>query len=330
MDYSIYKVSFIVPVYNVEKYLRKCVESIVAQSHKNLEIIFVNDGSPDECGKILDDYAVHDNRIIVIHKENGGVSTARNAGLDVATGDYVCFADADDYVMPDYVEYLLKMAVDYDADISLTTDMFTTFHPNQVDGDEIVVKTAEQGTIDILTYKMAIGVYCKIFRRSFLGETIRFLPHIYIGEGFNFNTMALQRANKVVEGKRRVYFYRRDNPTSATTKFRLDKWQNAIYAIENIQRDLIIHTTGIEKAWQYAYWHTHCDAFNFLVMSKEHKKYYTEYNKWKNIVRKQSCSAFMVYVPLKDRLRALIMLIYPEMMAKLISKRNSRYSDLNT
>lgn len=330
MDYSIYKVSFIVPVYNVEKYLRKCVESIVAQSHKNLEIIFVNDGSPDECGKILDDYAVHDNRIIVIHKENGGVSTARNAGLDVATGDYVCFADADDYVMPDYVEYLLKMAVDYDADISLTTDMFTTFHPNQVDGDEIVVKTAEQGTIDILTYKMAIGVYCKIFRRSFLGETIRFLPHIYIGEGFNFNTMALQRANKVVEGKRRVYFYRRDNPTSATTKFRLDKWQNAIYAIENIQRDLIIHTTGIEKAWQYAYWHTHCDAFNFLVMSKEHKKYYTEYNKWKNIVRKQSCSAFMVSVPLKDRLRALIMLIYPEMMAKLISKRNSRYSDLNT
>jgi glycosyltransferase involved in cell wall biosynthesis len=90
-------VSVIVPVYNVEPYVRKCVDSILAQSYKNLEIILVDDGSPDNCGKICDEYAANNPNIIVLHKENGGLSDARNAGLDIAKGEFICFVDSDDW-----------------------------------------------------------------------------------------------------------------------------------------------------------------------------------------------------------------------------------------
>ena len=141
MEHNNIKVSIVIPVYNVENYLDKCIKSVISQTHKNLEIILVDDGSTDKSGKIADFYKKKDDRIKVIHKKNEKVSAARNTGIDVATGEYVCFADADDYLMPDYVEYLLGMAVDNDADVALTKDMFTTFHPNQVEGDNIQTRT---------------------------------------------------------------------------------------------------------------------------------------------------------------------------------------------
>jgi len=90
-------VSVIVPVYNVEPYIRKCVDSILAQSYKNLEIILVDDGSSDNCGKICDEYVTNNSNIIVLHKENGGLSDARNVGLDIAKGEFICFVDSDDW-----------------------------------------------------------------------------------------------------------------------------------------------------------------------------------------------------------------------------------------
>ena len=112
------KVSVIVPIYNAEKYLSDCIDSIIAQTHKNLEIILVDDGSPDNCPAICDEYAKKDDRIKVIHKQNGGVSSARNTGLDIMTGDYVVFIDSDDIVNVHYIEYLLDICIANDADIS--------------------------------------------------------------------------------------------------------------------------------------------------------------------------------------------------------------------
>ena len=102
-------VSVIVPVYNVEKYLARCIQSILAQQHTNLEIILVDDGSPDSSGKIIDTFAEKDSRIIPVHKQNGGVSSARNAGLDIASGEYVLFVDADDHIEPEYTDYFLQL-----------------------------------------------------------------------------------------------------------------------------------------------------------------------------------------------------------------------------
>mgnify|MGYP000955898924 CR=1 FL=1 len=100
------KISIIIPIYNVEKYLRRCIDSIVNQTYKNTEIILVNDGSPDNCGVICDEYAKIDSRIKVIHKVNGGLSSARNAGLDIASGEYIMFVDSDDWISEDTLEKL--------------------------------------------------------------------------------------------------------------------------------------------------------------------------------------------------------------------------------
>lgn len=99
-------ISIIVPIYNVEKYLKQCIESIISQTYRNIEIILVDDGSPDNCGKICDEYSQKDKRIIVLHKENGGLSDARNKGIDIAKGDYLTFVDSDDFVNIDYIEKL--------------------------------------------------------------------------------------------------------------------------------------------------------------------------------------------------------------------------------
>ena len=111
-------ISVIVPIYKVKKYLSKCIDSIIAQDYKNLEIILVDDGSPDNCPEICDEYAKKDKRIRVVHKENGGLSDARNAGIKVATGEYIAFIDSDDYVAKNYISMLLYTLKKYDADIS--------------------------------------------------------------------------------------------------------------------------------------------------------------------------------------------------------------------
>ena len=112
-------ISVVVPVYNVEKYIDKCINSIINQTYKNLEIILVDDGSPDNCGKICDEYAKKDNRIKVTHKENGGVSSARNIGIKNATGDWLTFVDADDWIENNFVEQLLKIGNQENAEIVL-------------------------------------------------------------------------------------------------------------------------------------------------------------------------------------------------------------------
>lgn len=110
-------ISIIIPIYNVEKYLKKCIDSITSQTYSNLEIILVDDGSPDNCGKICDEYAKIDKRIKVIHKQNGGLSDARNIGISLATGKYVLLVDSDDTICCDACEELLKVAINTSADM---------------------------------------------------------------------------------------------------------------------------------------------------------------------------------------------------------------------
>lgn len=112
------KISIIVPVYKVEKYLRVCVDSILNQTYRDLEIILVDDGSPDNCPKICDEYAEKDKRIKVVHQKNGGLSSARNTGIDIATGKYLMFVDSDDTIHPQMCEILFKNLLETDADMS--------------------------------------------------------------------------------------------------------------------------------------------------------------------------------------------------------------------
>ena len=111
-------VSVIIPAYNIERYISRCLDSIMAQTYNNLEIIVIDDGSKDQTAEILDDYQKRDSRIIVVHKENGGVSSARNNGLDIATGDYISFVDGDDLIESNMYEILVKILEKEKTDIA--------------------------------------------------------------------------------------------------------------------------------------------------------------------------------------------------------------------
>ena len=128
MDNSL--VSIIIPIYNVEQYLDRCIKSVINQTYKNIEIILVDDGSTDKCPEICDQYAQKDNRIVVIHKENGGLSSARNAGMKVLKGEYMLFADSDDWIKENTVEELLQIAIEHDVDFVRFTPV-TANHPQK-------------------------------------------------------------------------------------------------------------------------------------------------------------------------------------------------------
>lgn len=147
------KVSIIVPVYNVEKYVERCIESIIKQSYKNLEIILIDDGSKDNSGKICDEYAQKDNRIKVIHKKNGGLSDARNTGLNIADGEYICFIDSDDYIHKDLVKDNLEKLIQQKADM-------ICFNRFVINGEKIIEKPQLYNE-NMTTYDVISGIWKK-------------------------------------------------------------------------------------------------------------------------------------------------------------------------
>jgi len=171
-------ITVIVPVYGVEPYLRKCVDSIVAQTYTNLEIILIDDGSPDNCGKICDEYAERDKRVMVVHKENGGLSDARNAALNIMRGEYVAFVDSDDWVLPDYVKDMHENMARYESDISLSGTVYV-YENNRRD-----MVLAINNTDGLYTQKEAVeklfyqkGIYpsaCSKLYRAELFKNIRY------------------------------------------------------------------------------------------------------------------------------------------------------------
>lgn len=325
MDLSGIKVSIIVPIYNDEKYLRECIRSIQNQTHKNLEIILINDGSMDSSESILSEFEKKDERIIIINKNNTGVSNTRNIGLSVAKGEYICFSDADDYLSDDYVEYLLRLVIYSKADVALTSQMFGNFSLRQTEKVEISVVNPEKATLSILTYKIPIGVYSKMFKKEFLRKnSIYFLEDLFMGEGFNFNVDAFQRANRVCISNRKIYYYRRNNASSVTTNFSVNKWENALYAIKTMNRRIQIDKKNIDRALQFALWRTYSDAYDSAVLStKKNKQKIKEYKKK---VMKKGYIAFEVPTSLKNKVRALTMMICPEVIPMLLILRQKKYN----
>lgn len=193
------KISVIVPVYNVEKYLNKCVSSLVNQTYKKLEIILVDDGSPDNCPQMCDDWVKKDDRIKVIHKENGGLSSARNAGLAIAGGNYIGFVDSDDWIDEDMYEFLLSL-FDRDSQIDITRCSYRTIQSGKAfysDSDEEML--ADRDTfLNMMFSDTVLNSTCtmKLYKKSAIGE-IKFDEQIKIGEDHDFNYKVMQKINYV-------------------------------------------------------------------------------------------------------------------------------------
>lgn len=202
-------ISVIVPIYNVEKYMKKCVDSIINQTYKNLEIILVDDGSPDNCPQICDEYAKQDSRIKVIHKENGGLSDARNAGMKIATGEYVSFIDSDDYISDDFVETLYTTMKTENSDI-VECDIVKfedgTTPVIEKDNCEINSFSTEKGlSLLIAENKFHQHVWNKLYKSEF-GLKIPFEKG-KLNEDEFWTYQIFGQAEKVTKINKSMYFY---------------------------------------------------------------------------------------------------------------------------
>ena len=211
------KISVIIPVYNVENYLDECLTSVVNQTYKNLEVILVDDGSPDNCPQKCDEWARKDERIIVIHKENGGLSSARNAALDVMTGDYFVFIDSDDYVDLDYVQVLHNGILQTGADVSICSHIrFKEPITNQKRIGDYEKMTGYEAFHNLVWWHKDYAVaWGKLYKTSIFGK-FRFLVGKNNEDEFYINDI-YHNAKIVVHNDSELYFYR-ITPNSIITK----------------------------------------------------------------------------------------------------------------
>ena len=241
------QISVIVPVYRTEPYLRRCVDSLRGQSFQDLEILLVDDGSPDGCPALCDAFAAEDGRIRVIHQPNRGVAAARNAGLDAARGDYLAFADSDDYLEAEMLEKMLRTAEDYACDVVLCdcrkeygdrTELYThEIRDGYYDREQLQNEYDPHLLMrENVEYPATISNWLLLFRRELLepgernraeqGEELRYPEGIRFSEDLLFGARLLHRANSFYYLKGQALYHYCMNPGSATHVFCPDKWRD--------------------------------------------------------------------------------------------------------
>jgi len=238
------KISIIVPVYNVEKHVSKCIESILSQSYTAIELILVDDGSTDQSGCICEVFAVNDPRVKVIHQKRQGVSGARNIGLDIAQGDYIGFVDSDDYIDPNMYKIMLQTIQKYDADIvSCKTNIVSE------SGEFLSNLTSKCGSLSKLNHIEALSAFCssvgqvisnstcdKLFKASII-KTIRFDPKISMSEDCLFVCEALFNAQNFILIPDQLYYYVNREGSAMHSKF---SYKN-LEAIEALKKCVILY-----------------------------------------------------------------------------------------
>lgn len=253
--------SIILPVYNAEKTIRKTVESVLAQSVRDFELIAIDDGSKDQSGQICDEYAARDRRVRVIHQPNAGVSAARNAGIAASGGAYLGFVDADDWIAPDMFERLLRKADDTGADVVMC-DAETVYPDGRTEEDTITQLPSDSvlqkpDFTPSLLLEMAGSVWRCIYSRRIYGgrETdpmgLRFPLGVKFSEDRIFNLYAFGKADRIAYVKK-PYYYRYMNAESAVHRFHADyfeAYKAAAREIENAIRDVWDDRADLRRAY---------------------------------------------------------------------------------
>lgn len=264
------KVSVIVPIYKVEKYLRQCIDSIINQSLKDIEIILVDDGSPDNCPKICDEYKKIDSRIKVIHKKNGGLSSARNAGMKIATGEYIGFVDSDDYIEHDMYEKMYSTAKEYDVDFVMS-DYYKVHENNKTEVSTII----EGGIYDKnkikniiypqlimkenIDYGPLLAVWHCLYKNSFLKKNnIYFDEVVKYSEDNLFSSIVGYKSERFYYMKGSYFYNYRYNPNSISTTYK--------------ENSLNVYVEMNNRLYDKFY---DCEEYNFKRQLKLHMIYYT-------------------------------------------------------
>ena len=316
-----YKVSIIVAIYNVEKYLEKCLNSIITQDYKNIEIILVDDCSTDKSGEICDRFAQSDTRIKIIrHKTNTKQAKVRNDGLDVTTGDYIVFVDGDDWLAPDFISYMLNVIISTGSDMAINLVNFTTRDLKQVEKESIDIWSAEKATAELLFPHVTVGCWNKIYKKEFIDKNnLRFKTNLFTAEGDRFINDAAQRANKVGVGNRKVYYYRLNNTNSATTKYDIRQSLGAIFAFKEIERDLIIKTPYVLNALNQHKWLNHLWNIRQILELNIKKEYIQEFNESLSFVKHNYLSVIRGENNVNKKIKYLIIGLFPVLSSRLLS-----------
>ena len=240
------QISVIVPIYKAEKFIKRCVDSILNQTYRDIEVILVDDGSPDFCPRICDQYVANDSRVRVIHKENGGVSTARNVGLDIARGEYISFVDSDDYLEPCMYEVMLDKAVAYDCDVVMC-DCIKEY----VERSEIYSHNIRSGfynreqlekeyyphllMMENVEYPATISNWLLLWKSVLNTPEMRYEPGIRYSEDLLFGAKLMYQAKSFYYLKGKAYYHYVMNPVSASHTYVPDKWNDYIRLHEKIK-----------------------------------------------------------------------------------------------
>ena len=330
------KISVIVPVYNVQDYVSKCIESILQQTYRNLEIILVDDGSKDGSGKVCDDFKTKDERIVVIHKENGGLSDARNCGMNAATGSCIAFIDSDDYIREDMLEILMDRMINDSSDMAFCNFLYVDEQGNNIpernayfpvsDGvftpDEIYMQTAQE---HFAPYTASTN---KLYKRELLkdisfpvGKTVEdaFIAHIIVG-----------RCQKISGISLPLYCYMQRNDSIMNKSFNLSRLdgveafgQRALYALEHDALVLSVFSMRLMIAWM----------IKGLRSIDDTEAFHKRFNELKLLYNRVYQYIVKYPIGIKCRIQFLLFKISPglyDFIARILEKifRKSFYGDI--
>lgn len=274
-------ISVVVPVYKVEDYLKKCVDSIINQTYTNLEIFLVDDGSPDNCGKICDEYQEKDKRIKVIHKENGGLSDARNSAIDQAKGELITFIDSDDYIENDYIELLYNNLKNNDCDIS--TCSYQCFYDKvELDktDEKITVFTSEEALENMFYQKQTTtSAWGKLYKIKLFNE-VRY-PKGKICEDLDTTYKLFAKSKKIVISSLKKYYYLQRTNSIINSKFSTKRMD----AIDFAKKTVKFIKQKYPKILQSAYNRLFMEAV-FIIIQIPKTEYKKEQNELKKIIKK--------------------------------------------
>ncbi len=319
------EISVVVPVYNCEKYLRKCINSILSQTFSDLELILVNDGSTDKSPEICDEFKLNDKRVKVIHQENKGVSGARNAGLDIAKGNYVGFVDSDDYLSDDMYEFLYNNLKKAKADVSIC-GIINCFLKN--DGKEERKKQTNFEGSGILTGEEALSESLKSTVFSVNPVNKLFDIHLFDNERFPENKTSedaflipviLSKAKKVVYDSNIKYYYVRHENSITTSEFSV-KDMFVIEAYSNHLDWIVKKYPKLIKAAEFRYIWSYIYVLDKMIISEKKVKS-EEYNKILNFVKKNILKIiFNPYFSLKRKIAVAILFLNQSIYKKMVLK----------
>lgn len=310
-------VSVIIPAYNIEDYIGRCLDSIISQTYKNLEIIVVDDGSRDHTGEILDNYAKKDRRIKVIHKENGGVSSARNKGIEVAEGDYIGFIDGDDLIEPEMYKILVDLLEEENADIAHCG--YQMVFPDRVDyyhnTGKKKIQTTEEGLKDLLSGEIIEpGLVNKLYKKELI-KNCRLDETVKINEDLLMNYQLFKLSQKSVYYDITPYSYMIRSSSATGANSLITKREDSLRVLNQIKDDCINNNLLPTIYKRYIY------LLMAICRDDLKDRLYMEYQKKqrKKLKKELKTDIFKSCIPKKLKYMSLFSCYFPHIM-KIIYK----------